>query len=112
MESLMKLFRNFWVCLGFSVFSLLALYAAVLDESGVWIGIDAFCVVYWVHAAYRSIKPTHIDDIPLTDDQMRRIRQLTRTFSREMEAIVNEVVKDESNNGKDKETDKKEPSDE
>ena len=110
--SLAKLLCNFWFCIGMAVFSLFALSSAILEGSTVWIAVDVFCIIYWVFAAHRTTKRTHLSDLPLTDDQTVRIKAVTRRFSKELEDIVNEARDNESNNGEDKETDKKESSDE
>lgn len=105
MRSLAKLFRNFWVCIGFAVLSLFSLWSAALEESTGWIWMNVFSIVYWTHAAYRTTKSVHVDDIPLTNEQVLRINVITRRFTQEMEEVMNEA-KDA------KDADKKEPSDE
>lgn len=109
-ETWSKVFSNFWVCLGMALLGLLALWGAILDGATTWIWIDVFCIVYWTRAAYKTTKQT-IGDTPLTADQTRRIRVVTRRFVKEKEEIINEV-RDESDGGTDKEADKKQSSDE
>ena len=109
MGKLTRILNNFWFCLGMAVFSLFALWSAALEGSAIWIAVDVFCVLYWVIRAYRTTKLG--DRTPLTDEQMQQIKVITTRFSREVDAILKEAA-DESDNGKDKETDKKKPSDE
>lgn len=105
MGALAKLFRNFWVCIGFAVFGLMSLWGAALEGSTTWIWVDIFCVVYWTYAAYRTTKSVHVDDIPLTNEQVLRLKSITREYTTKMEEVMNEA-KDA------KDADKKEPSDE
>ena len=111
MGILAKVLRNFWFCIGLAVFSLFALWSAALEGETVWIWIDVFCIVYWTYAAYRTTKSTHVNDLPLTNEQTLRLKIITRKFIKDSEAILDEA-KNESDGGKDKETDKKESSDE
>ena len=111
METVAKLFRNFWVCLGFAVFSLFALWGAVYEGEGVWIAVDAFCVVYWVSRAYRTTKPLPTE-VVLTKKQTHRITVITRQFKRDLDEIIKEADDNESNRRKDQEEDKGESSDE
>ena len=111
MGILAKMLRNFWFCIGLAVFSLFALWSAALEGDTFWIWMDVFCIIYWTYAAYRTTKSVHVDDLPLTNEQVLQIKVITRRFTKEMEDIVNEA-KNESDGGKDKETDKKQSSDE
>ena len=105
-----KLLRNFWFCLCMAVFSLFALYGAALEGDTFWIWIDAGCVLVWAHSAYRINKPVPVEH-ELTDDQSKRLSVITKRFVKETAEILNER-RDESDNGKDKETDKKQSDDE
>lgn len=110
---LRNILRNFWFCLSMAVFSLLALWSAVLDDELVWIWIDVFCVVYWVHAAYRNSKqPLQDLHTELSPEYRTRLNIITRKFSRDLDELLKEADEEESNKRKDKEADKKEPSDE
>ncbi len=111
MGILAKVLRNFWFCIGLAVFSLFALWSAALEGETIWIWIDVFCIVYWTYAAYRTTKTIHADDLPLTTDQTLRLKIVTRKFVKDTEEILNEA-RDESDGGKDKETDKKQSDDE
>ena len=112
MGVLAKIVRNFWFCIGLAVFSLFALWSAALEGETVWIWIDVFCIVYWTYAAYRTTKSVHADDLPLTNEQTLRLKIITRKFIKDSEDILDEARNDKSDNGEDKETDKKESSDE
>ena len=104
-----RMLHNFWFCLGMAVFSLLALSGAIVEGGAVWIAVDVFCVVWWVYAAYKITK--RVEEDPLTNEQMLRIKTITRRFAQDVDEILQEA-KDESDRGKDQEADKKESSDE
>ena len=109
MEILWKLLRNWWFCLGMAVMNLVYMAGSLLDGSSPW--IYAAGVVGWAFLAYRNSKP-QTAEVVLTDEQTHRITVLTRKFRHDLDEIVNEVVKDESDRRKDQKEDKRKSSDE
>lgn len=109
METVRKLLRNWWFCLGMAVINLLFMVQSILDGTTVWISVVG--VVAWTYLAHRNSRQQHTE-VKLTTEQVAEIRVITRRFSREVDAILKEADDNESNRGKDQEEDKGESSDE
>ena len=93
-----------------AVVNLLFVMQSITAGNSPWLSVAG--VICWLYLAYRTTKTPRIEEAELTADQTLRLKIVTRRFVKETADILAEGHDDESNNGKDKETDKKQSDDE